>query len=111
MGFVAKKQREERPRRIRNTALVRQRTHSRPLFQGNSAILDSSFAWIGSIQAAGAHRGQASQGALKPAMEAQFFCCGIFTTWNLHVVIAASLELVIWEEPLIGPNQSNRRIN
>jgi hypothetical protein len=22
-------------------------------------------------------------------------CCGIFTTWGLHVVIAASLELVL----------------
>jgi hypothetical protein len=46
------------------------------------------------------------QGALKRAMGVHFFCCGIFTTRNLRVVIAASLELVNLGGAAYWPNQS-----
>jgi hypothetical protein len=111
MGFVARKQREEHPRRIRNTALARQKTHSRPLFHENSPVLDTPFASIGSIQAAGAHRGarppkcpETGDGSpiflLRHLHNMEFACCnpGITRTGDLG-------RAAYW------PNQSNRRIN
>ncbi|HWY97263.1 MAG TPA: hypothetical protein VNX69_18845 [Steroidobacteraceae bacterium] len=73
-------------------------------FPGNFPVLDRSIRLDRLESSRRRPPGAGLQRGLKRAMEAHFFCCGIFTTWNLHVVIAASLELVIWEEPLIGPS-------